>query len=78
MLYSRARRSDPSGSKAAPRVPSMRGGCGRRGSLPPPPPPDLDSLGRNCGKAELWLSPFFKALRFDILAKFQIDSGELW
>ena len=30
-----------------------------------------------CGKAELWLSPFFEVLQFDILAKFWVDSDEI-
>ena len=32
---------------------------------------------RSCGKAELWLSFFFKVLQFDILAKFRLNSVEI-
>ena len=31
----------------------------------------------HCGKAELWLSPLFKVLQFDILARFRWNSGEV-
>ena len=32
---------------------------------------------QTCGKAELWLSPFFKVLQFDILSNFRRKSGEM-